>query len=216
MKITIDKDLRGHFGPARDQDPRPTCMAFAASDAHASVRPGWKPLSVEWAYYHALERDRAKPHDGVTLRAMLDTVREDGQPIESAWPYINSNFPNTATYAPPPTTMPIYRRDSITVKATTDDIIAYLNQDRPVLSIMSISHSFFYVSSTGVVAANEPVEHHRLHALVAVGHGHSATERFVLIRNSWGEGWALNGYAWLAIPYIQPRLIASAVLTKEA
>ena len=30
-------DLRGNFGPARDQNPRPTCMAFAASDAHAAL-----------------------------------------------------------------------------------------------------------------------------------------------------------------------------------
>ena len=170
---------------------------------------------MEWAYYHALERDCATPHDGVSLRAMLDTVREDGQPLEGVWPYISSMFTDTATYAPPLTSKPIYRRDNTSVKATTDHIIAYLNQDRPILFTMSISRTFFFVPPTGVVAANEPVEPHRVHALVAVGHGHFASERFVLIRNSWGQGWALNGHAWLSFAYIQPRLIASVALTKE-
>ena len=54
-------DLRGDLGPARDQDPRPTCMAFAASDAHGAARDGWEPLSTEWAYYHALKRDSGLP-----------------------------------------------------------------------------------------------------------------------------------------------------------
>jgi hypothetical protein len=86
MNIVVDKDLRGNFGPARDQDPRPTCMAFAASDAHAGVRAGWRPLSVEWAYYYALKRDRGVPHDGATMGGMLAALRLDGQPDEEAWP----------------------------------------------------------------------------------------------------------------------------------
>ena len=59
--IKILVDLRNNLGPARDQDPRPTCMAFAASDAHAAARDGWEPLSTEWAYYHALKRDGGLP-----------------------------------------------------------------------------------------------------------------------------------------------------------
>ena len=42
--ITVSVDLRALFGPARDQGPRPTCLAFAASDAHAALAMGWAPL----------------------------------------------------------------------------------------------------------------------------------------------------------------------------
>ena len=215
MKITVEKDLRGIFGSARDQDPRPTCMAFAASDAHAAVRPGWDPLSVEWAYHYALKRDRAQPHDGVSLRAMLATLREDGQPLDAVWPYIASMFTDNARYSPPPTSEPIYRRNNARITATTDDVIMHLDQDRPTLFTMSISRSFFFAPPTGLVAINEPIEHDRVHALVAVGHGHTRTERFVLARNSWGPGWALDGHAWLGVSYLQPRLLAAAVLTGE-
>jgi len=83
-------DLRKYFGPARDQDPRPTCLAFAASDAHAARRAGWEPLSTEWAYYHALKRDGGRPDEGATLGGMLATIKSDGQPIEAEWPYIKA------------------------------------------------------------------------------------------------------------------------------
>jgi hypothetical protein len=71
MFLKVHSDLRAEFGPARDQNQRPTCSAFAASDAHAGVRPGWDPLSVEWAYYHAVQRDGGKPDDGATMDSML-------------------------------------------------------------------------------------------------------------------------------------------------
>ena len=94
-------DLRGSFGPARDQDPRPTCLAFAASDAHAAARTGWEPLSAEWAYYHALKRDGGLPDDGVTLDAMLATIKSDGQPVEAEWPYIKAPITDLKSWKPP-------------------------------------------------------------------------------------------------------------------
>src|SRR4029453_14873936 len=74
MGITIDCDLRHLFGPARDQGPRPTCMAFAASDTHTAVRSGWELLSCEYAYYHALQYDNGAPGDGTTLSGMGVTL----------------------------------------------------------------------------------------------------------------------------------------------
>src|SRR6266849_3142880 len=101
MLVDILCDLRSEFGAARDQNPRPTCMAFAASDAHAGVRPGWQPLSVEWAYYCALKQDGGVPHDGVTMGGMLATLRIDGQPEEEAWPYIAEFFTDFTAWVPP-------------------------------------------------------------------------------------------------------------------
>ena len=49
-------DLRSLFGPVGDQGPRPTCLAFAASDAHAALRSGWVPLSREYAFYQVAAR----------------------------------------------------------------------------------------------------------------------------------------------------------------
>ena len=35
-EIAVECDLGSLFGAARDQGDRPTCLAFAASDAHAA------------------------------------------------------------------------------------------------------------------------------------------------------------------------------------
>jgi hypothetical protein len=215
MSIAIVKDLRAQFGPVRDQDPRPTCMAFAGSDAHAGARPGWEPLSVEWAYYHALQRDGTQPHEGVTLSTMLETLRGNGQPIEAVWPYIASLFTDFSRYAPPPCGEPVYRRDSAPMPATIDDIVDELNQDKPVLFTMSLSRSFFFAAPDGIVSVNEPLEPKRVHALVAVGQGLRGTDRFVLVRNSWGEAWAMGGHAWLDAAYLKPRLLVAATMTGE-
>src|SRR2546426_921346 len=104
-------DLRGIFGPVRDQDPRPTCLAFAASDAHAAARAGWDPLSTEWSYYHALKRDGGHPDDGVTLHGMLATIKSDGQPVEAEWPYIKAPITDVKFWKPPAPAKQLFYRD---------------------------------------------------------------------------------------------------------
>ncbi|HZF43980.1 MAG TPA: C1 family peptidase [Sphingomonadaceae bacterium] len=215
MSITVLKDLRASFGPARDQDPRPTCMAFAASDAHAGARPGSDPLSVEWAYYHALKRDGVEPHQGVHFSTMLAALRGDGQPAEAQWPYIAELFTDFAAWKPPASADPIFRRESVPAKASVPDIVGQLDQDQPVLFTMSISPAFYRPDPTGLISANEPLMPKRVHALVAVGHGTRGVDQFVMVRNSWGEGWGLAGHAWMDTAYLAPRLLAAATMAGE-
>jgi C1A family cysteine protease len=214
MTITIIKDLRRSFGPARDQNPRPTCMAFAASDAHAAARPGWDPLSVEWAYFHSLKRDGGVAHEGTTMAAMLATLRYDGQPEEACWPYIAKQFSNKTAWKPPTSVGKVFRRKSTRTAATVRAIIQRLDTDEPVLLTMSISPAF-YTPKGGVVTGTEPLMPNRVHAVVAVGHGSRGRDRFVLIRNSWGKQWGIEGHAWLHVDYLAPRLLDAAVMTGE-
>ena len=81
--LTITTDLSAKFGPTRDQGARPTCLAFAASDFHAALRDYWTPLSCEFAFFHAHRRTGTSPKTGATLSAMLDVLKNDGQPVET-------------------------------------------------------------------------------------------------------------------------------------
>src|SRR5438105_15222161 len=108
--IVVSVDLRPSFGPVRNQGPRPTCMAFAASDAHAALRPGWSPLSCEFAFYHAQRRAGLPPDKGATLSAMLATLRHDGQPEEAGWPYLAATPADAASWAPPAEVGPRFGR----------------------------------------------------------------------------------------------------------
>jgi hypothetical protein len=186
-------------------------MAFAASDAHAGVRAEWRPLSVEWAYYHGLKREGGAPHDGATMGGMLASLRLDGQPDEEAWPYLAEMFTDLTAWVPPKAN-PVFRRDSTTLAATIETITTRINADEPVLFTMSISTAFYRPDSDGSIAAAEPLQPKRVHALVAVGHGHRGENRFVLVRNSWGEDWGLNGHAWVETNYLKPRLLRAATM----
>lgn len=108
--IVLSKDLRSRLGAARDQGPRPTCLAFAASDLHGSVRPGWDPLSCESAFFNAQRRSGRPPTVGATLPSMIDALREDGQPVEAAWPYLIQTPQTIAAWQSPATESEVFRR----------------------------------------------------------------------------------------------------------
>lgn len=208
-------DLRGSFGAARDQNSRPTCLAFAASDTHAALRPGWEPLSAEWAYYYAVKRDGGLPHDGSTLASMLTAIKLDGQPVETEWPYMQNDFIDITLWEPPSSSAELYFRDHAACDLGLQHVVGLLHAGTPTLITMTLSNAFYMPDADGVVDDNEEIDPKRRHAVVAVGYGERAGMGMILIRNSWGEGWGLKGYAWLAESYLAPRLTAASILTTE-
>ena len=216
-KITVAIDLRSIFGAVRNQGSRPTCLAFAASDAHAGLRPGWVPLACEYAFYHAQRKARRLPNQGALLSATLDALREDGQPEEAAWPYLRKLPIDITTWAPPSTIDKTFARDGVTISATIDAAIRELDGGCCVILLLQLSAAFFRPAINGVVhpALGEVPESERRHAVIAVGHGAIDGQRPILIRNSWGDRWAAGGYAWLTEAFLGPRLYAAAKLTEE-
>lgn len=215
--IDIVRDLRPLFGPARDQGARPTCLAFAASDTHAGLRDGWAPLSCEFAFYAAQKRAGRPPTSGALLSTMLDALRLDGQPDEKGWPYLAAVPADHRLWTPPATVGPLYGRNGERDGTDLSSILAALDRDTPVLMLTMLSRSFFQPRGDGVVdpANDELPEPAQRHAVVAVGHGTVDGTPAILIRNSWGPGWGLEGHAWLTERFLAPRLFATANLTEE-
>jgi hypothetical protein len=215
--IVISIDLRRHFGPARNQGHRPTCLAFAASDAHAGLRRGWAPLSCEYAFYHAQRRSGLPPSEGTLLSSMLDALREDGQPEESGWPYLAATPTDTASWAPPAKVGPLFGRNSGTASISLDQITRELEQGRPLIILLTLSRAFYVPTAQAVVdpANGEIPEPQRRHAVIAVGHGHVDGQRAILSRNSWGLKWGDGGHAWLTERFLGTRLYAAAKLMED-
>lgn len=205
--ITVRHDLRGRFGPARDQEGRETCLAFATSDAHAAAIGGaWAPLSCEYLFYHAKQRDKTAADQGTTIPAIRAALENDGQPTESGWPYLSQLPADVSVWKPPGEVGTLYRRGSDRGGKAFDEIWNAVEGDQPVLVGMTISEAFFMPQAGGVIGSDEPEDAALKHAVVVVGTGTQAKQRLLLARNSWGDSWGLSGYAWLVERYASPRI----------
>jgi len=211
--VTLSKDLRGNFGGARDQQTRPTCLAFATSDIHAASRaPSFVFLSPEFLYFHAVQRSTPPdPTDGVTLTAIESALEIDGQPIESDWPYLTS-LPTPLSSWMPPSGLLVFRQRLSNKPNSVEKIIAALEGSHPVLLCLKISEAFYDPDADSVVShvKNDPDTGY--HAVVAVALGVSGGNRMILVRNSWGEDWGLSGNGWLHSRYVSERLHSASII----
>ena len=142
MAIDVVCDIRHRFGPARDQGMRPTCLAFAVSDAHAALREPWAALSCEFAFYHAQRRAGRPPTVAARLPEMLATLKEDGQPFEGDWPYLAS-LPSDLDAYRPPKKMVVFRRNGKSRPVGVDEIIGLLDDGSPTVMLMMLSDAFY-------------------------------------------------------------------------
>lgn len=209
-------DLRAAFGSARNQGARPTCLAFALSDAHTAARRTSDALSVEHLYYHAVQRTSGSdPEAGVALPAAREALRIDGQAREYAWPYLSSLPTDITHWKPPAGIAPLFRRETHPVAPCMQKIIAHLDAGEPLVLVMLLGERF-YAPIDGLVSTGSNDSDTSYHAVIAVGYGRLPTgEICILVRNSWGEDWGLKGYCWLTQSYVELRIQRSLTMTSE-
>ncbi|MEM7778526.1 MAG: C1 family peptidase [Pseudomonadota bacterium] len=217
MSVVVSVDLRGQFGPVRDQGARPTCLAFAASDAHAGLREGWDPLSCEYVFYHAQQRSGRSPTKGAFLNDVLAALAHEGQPEEQGWPYLPALPNDLSLYGPPTAVGTLFGRDGEQPKQDLDLIRGALDNKRPAIVLSTLTRQFFRPPNGGVVVHDDQdqVFPAPRHAIIAVGYGNYLGQPVILIRNSWGASWGLAGHIWLTEDYLSRHMYGLAFL-KEA
>jgi hypothetical protein len=209
--ISITVDLRNQFGPARNQGDRPTCLAFAGSDAHAHARNTNEYLSAEYAHFNATRRRTPpRPELAATIPLMIAAIREDGQPLENAWPYLAALPSPLSDYQPPPNLGPCFRHTFTETPPKTEQILETLNAGQPALLGLRITQQFHYPPPDRIIRLTHPDPPTANHAVLCVGWGTIATTTVFLVRNSWGEQWASGGHIWLTDDYVRAQLLALA------
>lgn len=216
MGVIPSVDLRYLFGPCRDQGSRPTCLSFAVSDTHASLRQPWEALSCEYLFFHAQMHASRSPHQGASVGAVLTVLKGVGQPVETAYPYL-AQLPEDLSFYGPSNALSVFRRNSAAGQGKLDGIVATLDAKTPVVMVLDLSDSFYTPNVEGVVVAplDETPDPARRHAVVAVGYGVFQEGTAILVRNSWGVAWGIGGYAWLPSSYLVRGLVSAIVLLEE-
>jgi hypothetical protein len=147
-----------------------------------------------------------QPSNGTSGQAMLEALRIDGQPPEQDWPY-SAVLPNDlADYHPPAILSGLVRHAGERLQ-TLDQAEAALRLGWPVIIGITLSDSFYHLTSTTVLQADPDITGARRHAVLGVGLFSTASGTGFLIRNSWGTKWADGGYGLISKSYIQPRTI---------
>lgn len=194
--------------PVRDQGERPTCVAHAVSDAHALVRGEHQLLAADYLHYLGAERMQVSINDAISLTAALASLKEEGQPLEADCPY--SPTPRPVKWKPP-TAKTLWTCGSslIDPKRLCDT----LTTASPLVLTLALSPSFFTpVNGSGEIK-EDSVLLPALHAVLALEVRTDGHQSLVLLRNSWGEAWGANGYAWASVSYLAKRLRSVASIS---
>jgi C1A family cysteine protease len=203
-------DLRGFWSGVRDQGGRSSCLACAASDAHAHSHKRDQPLSAEFLFFHAGQLMPGKTvAAGLTFSAVHKVLHKEGQPDEKAWPYASSQ-PDPWT---PPTMGPERWYGSLeSTAADVATIIKTLGASRPVILGVRLTPDFLALRAAPYVIPPGGTGFGG-HAILAIGLAdHLKHGSLILTRNSWGSKWGDGGCGWLSVDYLTDKLIGYRVV----
>ncbi len=228
-KVTALKtrtDLSTLMPPIWDQCGLGACTAYGSAAAY--WRAYWLTYGAAPAELSRLGlywSERA--HDGTTgtdagsyIATGAWVLTNIGVGTSKTWPYTESRFQQK----PPPAyfaeaakmqALRAYKIDSSTSALRHTGIVTALSNDLPV-----VFGCYLYDNDLQDLTANRqflPMPQKRAHVagghcMVIVGHDNdkehqygtfgASLKGFYIVRNSWGRGWGLEGFAWMPFAYI--------------
>jgi Papain family cysteine protease len=201
--VTAARDLSGELGPVRDQGPRGTCLAFAATTVHEQARRvrrgAWtEPLGEEILYWACKQRD-GDSRAGTHPESARDALRATGQSAARLWPYDPARDDSTPDFSPPPQAEEpdTLRHASLQRMAHGLDALRRRVDDRHAVIVGLELWPGFFAAPDGALGSPSLLELiGEAHAVVLAGYDDNAAE--LLLRNSWSQTWGRDGYGRLS------------------
>ena len=221
-------DLRSHFPLVWDQQDLGACTAHAAAAlvGYFEKQALGRTIDVSRLFVYKATRNLtgSTGDSGANLRTTMESLAVFGAPPETYWPYdgraeaSNQRFdvepsPFCYAFAHNFTAVTYVRLDpvSATPVQALDNIRAHLAAGFPSMFGFPAYDEYMNPAADGKVAFPAPSSQlNGGHANVAVGYDdHLAIGPHtgaLLVRNSWGTGWGMNGYGWLSYEYVTQSL----------
>jgi C1A family cysteine protease len=211
--ITACVDLRPDLLDVHDQGRRRTCLAIASTIAHEHHIGQRQPLSVEYLFYQTVALSAAAdPDQGSSMEEAALALSREGQPVSTAWPYQPAQAYG-ADWSPPPFNSEAYKVVMTPGTMSFDEIAVSLSAGRTVVIGLFITDAFIRCDASGIIADASTDPERSGHAVLAVGRGSDLSGGdFLLVRNSWGTGWGMQGHAWMSRKYASRQVRETAIL----
>lgn len=221
-------DLRPHFPPVEDQQNLGACTAHAAAAlvGYFERKALGRSTDVSRLFIYKTTRDLTGSNgdSGAYLRTTMEALAVFGAPPETYWPYDgrqeseNTHFdaePNAFCYA--------FARNFAALKYVRLDpvgaapaqvlanIRSALASGLPSMFGFPAYDEYMNAGADGKIAYPAPSSQlYGGHANAAVGYDDHLTigadTGALLVRNSWGTSWGIEGYGWLSYKYVTDAL----------
>jgi C1A family cysteine protease len=211
-------DLRSHCSPVENQGALGSCTGNALAGAleflELKDRVPFVNLSRLFIYYNERVIEHTTKSDaGAQLRDGIKTLVKQGVCSEKRWPYVISKFaakPSATCYKEASQ----HQITSYQRLQTLDEMRACLAEGFPFVFGFTVYESFESeeVAKTGAVCMPQPGE--RVvggHAVLAVGYDDS--QQRLIVRNSWGTDWGMQGYFTMPYDYVADRSLSDDMWT---
>lgn len=185
------------LAPARDQGDRPTCLSFAISETHRSAISSRELLSPESLHRRSALRARKLPEHALTPLQVMEGLEQEGQTNEVAWPYHSENphDPNCTYFT---ATSALLAFDIAIIEHT-------IRSGRSLCLVLDIDLNFFLSNGADALEIDFNSVIQGRHAVALCGFRDGPSGKEFYIKNSWGDGWAAMGFAWLTEQYVLAR-----------
>lgn len=204
------------LGIARDQGPRGTCLAMAATAAHVGAHRLGHGLSEEYLFHFARRSDGlSASRDGTNTTGILVALRSPGQPDEGQWPYSPARVTPDRPGPPPPNCAGPFRSwGARRISPTVELVHSTLAPTLPVVVALRLTTRFSRPDGGIVRVVAGDMERGATHAVLVVGRAteNATSEPYFAVRNSWGARWGSDGYGLVQREYLRGRLESAIVL----
>lgn len=219
--VTVESvDLTNNFAPVRNQGRQGSCASFAVSSVIEAMRKDKRRYSPAFLYWSAREITGNTDRDsGATLLDVIKGATLKGICSEDNMPYNADNFSMAPTESAIKEASDCLVIEAKTVNTNLRDIRSALSDGFPVIIATKIFDSFSDTMSGFVrhpskkeMADGTRNDGHGNHAMVVCGF--SDKERVLIVRNSWGKDFGVNGYCYIPYSYAQKYFLQACVITQ--